>query len=168
MAAVFIGAGCQKSPSATTTAPPPPMTATNLPHLDHAQPKLPTLKLWLGAQELAAELALNETQWSTGMMFRTNLLENEAMLFVFPYPHQARFFMKNTVIPLSCAYIDSDGTILELHDMKPLDLTTIDAASDKVQYVLETRQGWFARNSVGVGTIIRTERGSLREVFFGQ
>jgi uncharacterized membrane protein (UPF0127 family) len=162
-----MGAGCQK-PASTATPPPPPMTATNLPHLDHAQPKLPTLKLWLGAQELAAELALNETQWSTGMMFRTNLLENEAMLFVFPYPHQARFFMKNTVIPLSCAYIDSDGAILELHDMKPLDLTTIDAASDKVQYVLETRQGWFARNNVGVGTIIRTERGSLREVFFGQ
>ncbi len=133
-----------------------------------AQPKLPTLKLWLGSQEMVAEQAITRAQVETGMMFRTEMAETEGMLFVFGEPHRASFWMRNTLIPLSCAYIDSSGTIQEIHDMKPKDESPIEAASDKIQYVLETKQGWFERNKVGVGAVVRTERGTLGETYFGK
>jgi uncharacterized membrane protein (UPF0127 family) len=130
----------------------------------YAQPKLPTTKLWLGSQELVAELAQTSSQIASGLMFRTNLGPNEAMLFVFATPWRASFYMKNTLIPLSCAYIDSKGVILETHDMKPLDETTIYAASTNIQFVLEVRQGWFKTNQIGEGTLVRTENGPLQSL----
>jgi uncharacterized membrane protein (UPF0127 family) len=102
------------------------------------------------------------------MMFRKEMNENEAMLFVFAQPYQASFYMRNTLIPLSCAYIDTEGQILEIHDLKPMDETPIEAASANVRYVLETKQGWFERNKIGVGTLVRAETGSLTETFFGR
>jgi uncharacterized protein len=152
--------GCRK-PATVNTSPPPRNSVPT-----QAQPKLQTIKLWLGSKELTTELALTQIQVQTGMMFRTNIAETEAMLFVFPAPFRASFWMKNTLIPLSCAYLDSDGVILETHDMKPRDETSIEAGSDNVRYVLETRQGWFERNSVNPGTVVRTEHGSLAETFF--
>ena len=144
-----------------------PNLLTDLPtHLDHAQPKLRTMKLWLGSKEITAELAINRVEIGTGMMFRDKMEENEGMLFIFAQPVHVAFYMKNTQIPLSCAYIDSEGTILEIHDMKPLDETPIEARSDLVQYVLEMKQGWFDRNAVRIGTVVRTEHGSLAESFF--
>ena len=147
---------------------PPPPLATNPPHLylDQAQPRLPTIKLWLGAQEMVAEMALTQTQVATGMMYRKEMGTNDGMLFVFPRSHRTAFYMRNTVVPLSAAYIDPEGTILELHDLKPIDETPIEAGSDNIQFVLETPQGWFKKNNIGVGTVIRTERGSLQETFF--
>jgi len=135
-------------------------------YLDEAQPKLPTVKLWLGSQELVTEIARKPLEIGTGMMYRDKMAENEAMLFVFPGPGPRSFYMRNTKIPLSCAYIDPQGNILEIHDMKPLDETPISSASNNIQYVLETRQGWFARNKVAVGSVVRTERGSLHDTFF--
>lgn len=134
--------------------------------LGEPQAKLQTLKLWVGAAEIIAEIAHTERQVTNGMMFRTTMAENEGMLFVFLFPHRTAFWMKNTLLPLSCAYADSEGVILELHDSKPKDETLIGAASDQVQYVLEAQRGWFERHEVGVGTLIRTERGSLAETFF--
>ena len=99
-------------------------------------------------------------------MYRKEMGTNDGMLFVFARPVLASFYMRNTLVPLSCAYIDPEGTILEIHDMKPLDETPIDANSENVQYVLETPQGWFKRNNIAVGTLIRSERGSLHETFF--
>lgn len=135
-------------------------------HLDHAQPKLRTMKLWLGPKELNAELAITETEIATGMMFRDKMEENEGMLFIFGRPHRTSFYMKNTYVPLSCAYIDAQGAILEIHDLKPLDEKPVYAKSEQVQYVLEVKQGWFERNGVAVGTVIRTEHGSLADTFF--
>src|SRR5262245_10530622 len=99
------------SGSATARAPVAP-AAGSLTNRSRGQPqpKLQIMKLWVGAQELATELALNDRQRMTGMMFRTNLAENEAMLFVFPVPHRTSFYMKNTTVPLSAAYIDPEGT----------------------------------------------------------
>jgi len=134
----------------------------------NAQTKLPAIKLWLGAQELGVEVARTSIQVQTGMMFRTNMDETEGMLFVFSAPHRAAFWMRNTLMPLSCAYIDSEGAILETHDMKPKDETPIEAGTDKIQYVLEVNQGWFARHQVSTGAVVRTERGSLTETFFGR
>jgi uncharacterized membrane protein (UPF0127 family) len=127
---------------------------------------LPAIKLWIGAHELLAEVARTPLQLRTGMMFRRAMAENEAMLFVFARPHRASFYMKNTLVPLTCAYLDSDGMVLELHDLKPLDEAPVEAASDQVQFVLETTQGWFARHQIGLGAVVRTDKGSLLEEFF--
>ena len=155
-----MGMGCEKS----TVTPPPARVDATTP--SQAQPKLPTLKLWLGSHEMITELAITPEQKHRGMMFRTNMAEMEGMLFVFPGPHQASFWMKNTVLPLSAAYINPEGVIVEIRELKRLDETGVTAASDNIQYVLETNRGWFERNGVAVGAVIRTERGSLRETFF--
>jgi hypothetical protein len=133
-----------------------------------AQPKLQTMRLWLGAEEMVAELALTGLQMQTGMMFRTNLAENAGMLFAFPAPHRASFWMKNCPLPLSAAYIDPEGVILEIHDLQPYNTNSVTASSEQVQYVLETNRGWFERHHVTTGMLIRTEHGPLRETFFGK
>ena len=129
------------------------------------QPKLQTLKLWIGTNAVTAELAMTFEQVSTGMMWRTNMAEMEGMLFVFGQPRQVAFFMKNTLLPLSCAYIDPEGVILEIYDMKPLDESTISSESDQVMYVLEMNQGWFKRHGVKPGVVVATERGTLEQTF---
>jgi uncharacterized protein len=159
--ALLLFGGCKKADTISPTTPAP-----NQLYLNQAQGKLPTLKLWLGAKEMMVEVARTPTQVATGMMFRRDIAENEGMIFVFARPHQAAFYMRNTTVPLSCAYIDTEGIILEIHNLVPLDETPVQANSDRVQYVLETKQGWFERNRVGIGAVIRTERGTLSETFF--
>ncbi|MBI4664306.1 MAG: DUF192 domain-containing protein [Verrucomicrobia bacterium] len=159
--ALVLYAGCSESEHASSA---PPTATTKGP--EQAQPTLPTIKLWLGAEEIAAEQALTETQIQTGLMFRKEMPENHGMLFVFSEPHRASFWMRNTILPLTCAYIGPDGVVLEIRDMKPLDETPIEAASAKVQFVLEMNQGWFARHHISTGTVVRTERGSLLETYF--
>ena len=154
----ICAAGCRK--------PQPPPAEPALPTT--AQPKLQTMRLWLGAEEMVAELALTPLQLQTGMMFRTNLAENAGMLFVFAGPHRASFWMKNCPLPLSAAYIDPDGVILEIHDLQPHNTNCVVASSERVQFVLETRQGWFSRHNVGTGTVVRTEHGPLLNTFFGR
>ncbi|HOX59143.1 MAG TPA: DUF192 domain-containing protein [Candidatus Paceibacterota bacterium] len=124
------------------------------------------MKLWLGAEEMVAELALTPQQQLTGMMFRTNLPENAGMLFVFPAPHRASFWMKNCPLPLSAAYIDPEGVILEINDLQPHNTNSVVATSQRVQFVLETSQGWFGRHQVAPGTVVRTEHGTLLQTFF--
>lgn len=160
MLAVVLGAGCQKKevPPASPAADPASPTA--------AQPKLPTMSLFIGAKELQTEVARTSIQLQTGMMFRKSIGENEAMLFVFPAPHRAAFWMRNTTLPLSCAYMDGEGVILELHDLKPLDETSVQAGTDQVRFVLETAQGWFGRNNITTGMVVRPQGGSLTDVFF--
>jgi uncharacterized membrane protein (UPF0127 family) len=94
------------------------------------------------------------------------MAENAGMLFVFPGPHRASFWMKNTRLPLSAAYIDPEGVILEIHNLEPQNTNSVTAGSDRVQFVLETNQGWFDRHNIKPGVVIRTEQGSLRETFF--
>jgi uncharacterized membrane protein (UPF0127 family) len=160
--------GCDKPRSESAEKPTnqPAVSLNAPPYLDHAQPKLRTMKLWLGPKEIVAELAITETEVATGMMYRDKMEENEGMLFIFGRPHRTSFYMKNTYVPLSCAYIDSEGVILEIHDLKPLDEAPVFAKSEQVQYVLEVKQGWFERNGVRVGAVVRTEHGSFPETFF--
>jgi uncharacterized protein len=99
------------------------------------------------------------------MMFRTNMAPSEAMLFLLPVPQQASFYMRNTLIPLSCAYISSEGVILEIHDMKPKDERPILSGASNIQFVLEVNQGWFEKNRIGLGTLVRTDKGALRALF---
>jgi uncharacterized membrane protein (UPF0127 family) len=114
---------------------------------------------------MVAELALTGVQQQTGMMFRTNLAENAGMLFVLPAPQRASFWMMNCPLPLSAAYIDPEGVILEVHDLQPQNTNSVVASSERVQFVLETSQGWFGRHNVTTGMVVRTERGTLRDTF---
>jgi uncharacterized membrane protein (UPF0127 family) len=165
--AAMIAVGCRNNSSAPGT--PTPASPPGMPALPtQAQPKLQTMKLWMGAQEVTAELALTGPQQMTGMMFRTNEPENEGMLFVFPGPFQASFWMKNCPLPLSAAYIDPGGRILEIVSLHAQETNAVVAKTSNVQYVLEMNEGWFKRHGIDEGTLIRTEKGSLRETFFGQ
>lgn len=157
--AATVGGGCDKSPAPSTNSEP----ALSLP--TQAQPKLQTLKLWLGAEQMEAELALTAAQQQAGMMFRTNITDQAGMLFVFRVPDRASFWMKNCPLPLSAAYIDPDGVILEIHDLQPENTNTVVADTDRIQFVLETSQGWFSRHNVNTGAVVRTERGGLAETF---
>ena len=98
----------------------------------------------------------------------TNMAENESMIFRLGPPQQAHFWMKNCFVPLSVAYIDSDGVILEIHDLQPQNTNTVDSTSQSVVFALETRQGWFQRHNIHEGVTVRTERGSLAETFGGR
>ena len=152
-------AGCQKSADVA----PAPSIDDLLPK--QAQPKLQTMKIYLGAETLDAELALNDQERMTGMMFRTNIAETDAMLFVFPRPFQAKFWMKNCPESLSAAYISPDGVVAEIHHLEKNDTNAVAAAADNIQFVLEVKDGWFTRHNINPGTVIRTEKGSLRETF---
>jgi uncharacterized membrane protein (UPF0127 family) len=158
-AGVFAGCG-QASPPA----------ATNEPSLDdllpkHAQPKLRTMKIYLGAEVLDAELALTEQEEMTGMMFRTNIQETDAMLFVLPVPQRAAFWMKNCPESISAAYITTDGVIQEIHHLEQNDTNSVVAARDDIRFVLETKEGWFGRHNIAPGAVMQTEKGSLADTF---
>jgi len=73
--------------------------------------------------------------------------------------------MMNTYVPLSAAYINPDGIILEIHKLEPRNTNSVVAASDQIRYVLETTQGWFDRHNVRTGMVVRTEHGSLQSTF---
>lgn len=161
LAGAVVLAGCKKP----APAPPKPASLEDL-LPKHAQPKLRTLKLFLGAETLDAELALTKEQEMTGMMYRTNIAETDAMLFVFPAPHRAAFWMKNCPESLSAAYIDPAGVIAEIVRLEANNTNAVKAATDNIQYVLEVKEGWFARHGINPGTVIRTERGALAETFF--
>jgi uncharacterized protein len=172
-AASLCGVGCQEE-SAVNAAPPPsstPSAGSPMPGLPPRaekgtpQPKLPTVKLWVGTNELVSEIASTLPQIQTGMMWRTKMAEMEGMLFVFPQAHQVAFYMRNTLLPLSCAYIDPQGTVLEIYDMTPREETPIPSKSDQVQYVLEVNQGWFQRHNVRPGMVIASEHGPLAQTF---
>jgi uncharacterized membrane protein (UPF0127 family) len=158
LAATFW-AGCQKFADVT-----PPSSADDL-LPKHAQPKLQTMKIYLGAEILDTEMALTDEQIHTGMMFRTNIQETDAMLFVLPEPQRASFWMKNCPESISAAYITPDGTIQEIHHLEKNDTNGVVAARDDIQFVLETKDGWFTRHNINPGTVIRTEKGSLQETF---
>jgi flagellin-like protein len=146
---------------------PPPIVAEQPPtlHLTNAQPRLQTMRLFVGPEELSVELALKPHEVATGMMFRTNMLENEGMLFAFAQPHRTSFYMKNTIVPLSAAYIDPEGAIVEIHDLHPREERPVEASSDNIQYVLEVPQGWFKRHNISTGAVIRSQYGTLRQTF---
>jgi uncharacterized protein len=156
-----ILAGCKRP-----VPPAAPSADNGLP--THAQPKLPTIKIYLGAETLDTEMAVTEREETTGMMFRTNIPEDDSMLFVFPVPQRVSFWMKNCPESLSAAYIGPDGVIEEIHHLEKNDTNAVVAANGNIQYVLETKDGWFARHNISTGTVIRTEQGSLGETFFGK
>ncbi len=157
--AACVLSGCDKP------ADPPPTDPTEP---THAQPTLSTMRIYVGPHELVAELALTPQQLRTGMMFRTNISENAAMLFPLPYTQRASFWMKNCPRPLSAAYIDPEGIIQEIHELEPYNTNAVFSAADNIRFVLEMPQGWFQRHQIQAGVAVVTERGPLMQTFFGK
>ena len=104
--------------------------------------------------EIVAEIAASEQERSQGLMNRKELPDGEGMLFVFDRDQQLSFWMKNTLIPLSIAFIASDGRITEIRDMYPHDLNAV-MSSRSVRYALEVPQGWFGRAGVRLGDVAK-------------
>lgn len=98
-----------------------------------------------------AQVALTAEQREIGLMLRKEMPQHEGMIFVFERPAQQCFWMKNTLVPLTAAFVADDGTIVNLADMKPQ--TTESHCSKKpVRYVLEMNKGWFTKKGITVGS----------------
>ena len=122
---------------------------------------LPMVLLHVGQAKLITEVASTSQQQETGLMYRTKLGDNHGMIFLLPTITTATFWMKNTLIPLSVAYIDKDGVILEIHDMKALDTSLTRSDSNQVAYALEANLHWFALNGIKPGDKIEPPPSTL-------
>jgi hypothetical protein len=119
-------------------------------HAQSGPQKLSAVKLNAGIHNIVAEVARTPDERSTGLMFRPSLAANEGMLFVFEQPGQQCFWMKNTLIPLSVAFVTDDGAIVNIEHMKPQTLDS-HCSTKAVRYVLEMNEGWFARRGIKPG-----------------
>ena len=117
---------------------------------DGPQLNLQRVKLFAGMNVIDAQLALTPEQRQIGLMLRKDMPQHEGMLFVFEQPSQQCFWMKNTLLPLTAAFVSDDGTIVNLADMKP-QTTDSHCSAQPVRYVLEMNRGWFAKKGVKAG-----------------
>ncbi len=114
------------------------------------QTDLQRLVIQAGMFQIDAQIAQTPEQRQIGLMFRKDMPTHEGMLFVFEEPQKQCFWMKNTLLPLTAAFVDEDGVIVNTADMQPQ--TTESHCSDKpVRFVLEMNQGWFAKKKIGKG-----------------
>lgn len=113
-------------------------------------------RLKVGQEELIVELACTPAERQQGLMFRQELASDRGMLFVFERAQNLSFWMRNTLIPLSIAYIDESGIIVDIQDLEPLDETPVPAAQP-AQYALELNQGWFSQHDVQIGDAIQLD-----------
>ena len=118
------------------------------------QPTLPTIELGAGMHLIRAELADTDGARTRGLMHRKALAPNGGMLFVFDAPGPYCMWMKNTPLPLSVAFIDAAGAIVNIADMQP-HTEQSHCAVRPVSYALEMRQGWFAERGIRAGERLR-------------
>jgi len=118
--------------------------------IDKPNPTLKKVTLKIGTVTLSAEVAKTELERNRGLMYRSSLRDGEGMLFVFDTDQMVSFWMKNTKVPLSIAYILSDGTIVQLLDLAPYSEEPR-PSERSIRYALEVPQGWFSRVGVHVG-----------------
>ena len=113
----------------------------------------PTRTLTIRDQKLRVELATTPETRALGLMNRFSLRTDHGMLFVFEAPQPLAFYMKNTYVPLSIAFVDSRGKILNIEDMRPMDEST-HWSKGMARYAIEMRQGWFAGKGIGPGDTV--------------
>lgn len=117
------------------------------------QPTLPTIRLSAGMHLITAEVANTFQSRMVGMMYRESTPPNHGMLFVFESKAPQCFWMRNTPLPLSIAFIEDDGTVTQIEDMAPKSDTT-HCSKKPVRFALEMEQGWFAKRGVAPGAKI--------------
>lgn len=118
-----------------------------------AQPTLPIKPINAGMHVIQAEIASNETQREQGLMFRKTMPDNHGMLFIFDQPAGICMWMKNTLIPLSVAFMDATGKIINIEDMKPQTLDS-HCAYGAAKYALEMNLNWFKQKHIEPGMTI--------------
>jgi uncharacterized membrane protein (UPF0127 family) len=118
------------------------------------QPRLPTTPLQAGMHVIQAELAVTPEQQAVGMMGRREIPGNEGMLFVNESAGVRCFWMRNTLAPITIAFIADDGTIVNLADMEPLSERS-HCSARPVRFALEMSRGWFARRGIQAGFRLR-------------
>lgn len=114
------------------------------------QTDLPRIPMGAGIHRIEVQVAATPSQRQTGLMWRKDMPQNEGMLFVFEQPSVQCFWMMNTLLPLTAAFIADDGTIVNLVDMKP-QTTESHCSTKPVRYVLEMNQGWFGKKGLAAG-----------------
>ncbi len=107
-------------------------------------------RLSAGMHQITVQVAQTPDQRATGLMFRKDMPQPEGMLFVFEQPSQQCFWMKNTLLPLTAAFVADDGTIVNLADMQP-QTEAAHCSTKPVRFVLEMNQGWFAKKGIKTG-----------------
>lgn len=117
---------------------------------ESAQLQLPRVTLIAGFHRIDAQVASTPEQTATGLMYRRDMPQHEGMLFVFAQPARQCFWMKNTQLALTAAFVADDGTIVNLEDMQP-QTTTAHCSAKPVRFVLEMNQGWFAKKGLKAG-----------------
>ena len=127
------------------------------PHLTPPAPRpgLPTTELRIKDVPIFAEVVSKPEDRALGLMFRRSLAPDSGMLFVFDSDEFQRFWMKNTLIPLSIAYITRDSLITDILEMAPRDTTTPYVSSKPVRYALEMNSGWFQSHGIKPGDTVR-------------
>ena len=117
---------------------------------------LERIKISAGMHLITAQVAATPEQRQIGLMLRTDMPQQEGMIFLFEQSSQQCFWMKNTLLPLTAAFVANDGRIVNLVDMKP---QTLDAhcSQEPVRYVLEMNQGWFAKKGIKSGSKLTSE-----------
>ncbi len=124
--------------------------------------KLAQIRLNAGIHNINAELASTPQQREIGLMFRTSMPTNDGMLFVFDAPRPQSFWMRNTYVALSIAFIDAQGTIINIEDMAPRDERPT-WSNGPALYALEMRKGWFAQNGIHAGARVQGLPGKASE-----
>jgi len=120
------------------------------------QTNLQRTAIQAGMFQIDAQIANTPQQRQVGLMFRKDMPTHEGMLFIFEEPQKLCFWMKNTLLPLTAAFVDDDGAIVNLVDMQPQ--STDSHCSEKpVRYVLEMNQGWFAKKKIGKGYKLKSQ-----------
>ena len=115
---------------------------------------LQRVELTVGMHRIDAQVAASPQERQTGLMFRREMPQHEGMLFVFEQPATQCFWMKNTPLPLTAAFVADDGSIVNLADMQPLDEAS-HCSAKPVRYVLEMNQGWFEQRHLKAGAKLR-------------
>ena len=121
-----------------------------------APQQLPAMTLTAGMHRISAEVARTPEQRATGLMHRKSMPAHAGMLFVFEQPEPLCFWMKNTLIPLSIAFLLDDGTILNIEEMRPQTLDS-HCSQRPVRFALEMNSGWFSRRGLKPGDRIGGE-----------
>ena len=130
-------------------------------------PQIVTDRVWLtiGKVEIDAEVARSKAEQATGLMHRTTLGNQEGMLFVFDKKSKRCFWMKDTSLSLSLAFIDEDGTIVNIQDMEPYS-TKVHCSATSVKFALEVNKGWFQKNGIDAGARFSLPKSLLSDTSF--
>ena len=123
------------------------------------------IRITANGHALTTEVATNLDGHMCGLAFRQDLPADNGMLFVYAHDQIIGFWMKDTRIPLSIAFLDADGKVLEIHDMDPRDPTRRYISKVPAHYALEVNQGWFSRNGIEEGKKIKFDLKTDPDVF---